>query len=69
MEKTVAPVVVAEFELEPDDIAKLNTQFGEGVLKSPRLTLSKDYSNNLQYKRIRRVRSRKKYYYSDGPRI
>jgi hypothetical protein len=50
MEKTVAPVVVAEFELEPDDIAKLNTQFGEGVLKSPRLTLSKDYNNNLQYK-------------------
>ena len=50
MEKTVAPVVVAEFELEPDDIAKLNTQFGEGALKSPRLTLSKDYSNNLQYK-------------------
>jgi len=50
MEKTVAPVVVAEFDLELDDIAKLNTQFGEGVLKSPRLTLSKDYSNNLQYK-------------------
>ena len=46
----VAPVVGTEFDLEPDDIAKLNTQFGEGVLKSPRLRLSKDYSNNLNFK-------------------
>ena len=41
---------MAEFDLEPDDIAKLNMQFGEGLLKSPRLRLSKDYSNNLNFK-------------------
>jgi hypothetical protein len=35
MEKTVAPVVVAEFELEPDDIAKLNTVRGGSIKVTP----------------------------------
>ncbi|MGA8695373.1 MAG: AAA family ATPase, partial [Xanthobacteraceae bacterium] len=39
--------VVAEFILEADDIAKLNTQFETAVLSSPRIRVSRNYDNKL----------------------
>jgi ABC-type cobalamin/Fe3+-siderophores transport system ATPase subunit len=47
--KSLADVtpVVAEFILEPDDITKLDAQFGTGVLKSSRLRVSRNYDNKL----------------------
>jgi predicted ATPase len=42
----VTPVVV-EFVLDAEDIAKLDAEFGSGVLKSARLRVSRNYDNIL----------------------
>jgi hypothetical protein len=42
-----ATPVVAEFVLDAEDITKLDSQFGTGVLKSPQLRVSRNYDNKL----------------------
>jgi predicted ATPase len=44
-----ATVVKAVFTLEESDLADLNAKFGEGVIPNRSLTLSKGYSNVLEY--------------------
>src|SRR5579862_8039484 len=46
--KDLAAVVPVEavFQLEAADIAKIEGRFGSGVLKSAKLTVTRDYDNN-----------------------
>jgi hypothetical protein len=47
-EREPATVIRAEFELEPDDLADIEADYGAGVV-TPKLVLSKGYGNVLEY--------------------
>ena len=44
-----AVVVRAEFELSPQEMEKIEAAFGEGVLKTPRVIVCKDYANGQSW--------------------
>lgn len=44
-EKQPATIVCAKFELSAEEIARIEGEFGEGVLESPTMEAHKDYSN------------------------
>jgi hypothetical protein len=44
-----AVVVAAEMELTPKELGEIEAAFGKGVMKSPRVTVTKDYANRVRF--------------------